>query len=193
MLNEHIVATAIYYYDVSNTTESRIRFRQEDCLSEMELRYEQSDHRPLAEIFGADSLREEAAVQELGAVSTPHGRLLCFPNTFQHKVEPFSLADKTQPGHRRFLVLWLVDPHYRITSTANVSPQQHHWWKPHTLRRVLDSSGLPPELQDMVRDETGDPIAMAEAKELRLELMKERTKLMPSIGGNFEQYNLCEH
>lgn len=29
MLNEHIAATAIYYYDVSNTTTSRIRFRQD--------------------------------------------------------------------------------------------------------------------------------------------------------------------
>lgn len=174
MLNEHIVATSIYYYDVSNTTESRIRFRQEAQLDDMGMNYAQDEHRPLCEIFGTDSLRDEPAVQELGSVTTPHGRLLCFPNTLQHKVEPFSLADKTRPGHRRFLVLWLVDPNYRIASTANVPPQQHQWWKPHGLNPVLEQSGLPPELQDMVREETAEwPIGLKQAKELRLELMQD--------------------
>ena len=194
MLNEHIVSTAIYYYDVSNATQSRIRFRQEAYVEYTEMHYEQDDHGPLSEIFGTESLRDEPAVQELGSVTTPHGRLLCFPNTLQHKVEPFSLADRTQPGHRRFLVLWLVDPNYRIASTANVPPQQHDWWEPHTIRRVMMNSGLPPELQDLVREETGEwPIGMEEAKRLRLELMSERTKLMPTVEGNFDEYNFCEH
>lgn len=193
-MNEHIVATSTYYYDVSNTTESRISFRQEADIDYWAVNYEQDDHEPLSEIFGAESLRQEPAVQELGAIKTPQGRLLCFPNTLQHKVEPFRLVDKTQPGHRRFLVLWLVDPHYRIVSTGNVPPQQHHWWEPHALRQVLNRSGLPTELQDMVRDEIAEwPLGMKEAKELRLKLMAERTKLMPSIEGNFEEYNFCEH
>lgn len=46
----------------------------------------------------------------------------------QHRVSPFKLADPTKPGHRRFIALWLVDPHYRIISTANVPPQQSAWW-----------------------------------------------------------------
>lgn len=28
----------------------------------------------------------------------------------------------------RFIALWLVDPHIRTISTANVPPQQHDWW-----------------------------------------------------------------
>ena len=44
MLNEHIVATSIYYYDVYNTTESRIHFRQEAEMDEMGFLYRQSEH-----------------------------------------------------------------------------------------------------------------------------------------------------
>jgi Protein of unknown function (DUF4246) len=46
----------------------------------------------------------------------------------QHRVSPFKLQDPTKPGHRRFIALWLVDPHQRIVSTANVPPQQLDWW-----------------------------------------------------------------
>ena len=194
MLNEHIVVTAIYYYDVENTTESRIRFRQEANIEYTEMDYEQDDHEPLSQIFGTESLRGEPAVQELGSISTPHGRLLGFPNTLQHKVEPFRLVDPTRPGHRRFLVLWLIDPHYRIASTANVPPQRYDWWEPYTLRRVMNRSGLPAELLDMVREDTfGAHMSMDEAKQVRLELMAERTNLMPTIKGNFQEYYFCEH
>lgn len=41
MLNEHIAATALYYYDVDNVTESRISFRTEADMDEMEMVYEQ--------------------------------------------------------------------------------------------------------------------------------------------------------
>lgn len=46
----------------------------------------------------------------------------------QHRVSHFRLQDPTKPGHRRFIALWLVDPHQRIVSTANVPPQQLDWW-----------------------------------------------------------------
>ena len=52
MLNEHIVATAIYYYDVDNITSSGIRFRHEADLDDCELQYEQDDHGPLSTVFG---------------------------------------------------------------------------------------------------------------------------------------------
>ena len=58
----------------------------------------------------------------------------------------------------------------------------------------MQDSGLPAELQEMVREETGEwPMGLNEAKELRLQLMQERTKLMPTVERNFEQYNFCEH
>lgn len=43
MLNEHIAATALYYYDVENVTESRISFRTGAELDSMQMRYEQGE------------------------------------------------------------------------------------------------------------------------------------------------------
>lgn len=41
MLNEHIAATALYYYDVDNVTDAKISFRTEAELDGMDMRYEQ--------------------------------------------------------------------------------------------------------------------------------------------------------
>jgi hypothetical protein len=97
----------------------------------------------------------------------------------QHRVSSFELEDETKPGHRRFIALWLVDPHKRIISTANVPPQQQDWWlesvfgstektrdaaiakMPAELVTLLQGKGLsanisggegtlPPELMEMV-------------------------------------------
>lgn len=194
MLNEHIVATAIYYYDVENTSESRISFRQEASLDNMDMSYEQDDHQPLAEIFGTDSLRDEPAIQDLGTITTPQGRLLVFPNTLQHKVASFGLKDRTKPGHRRFIVLWLVDPNYHIMSTAHVPPQQYQWRAEENERLLRVGERLPPELADMVQEGVKEGLMkLDDAKQLRLELMAERTKLMPTVERNFDSYNFCEH
>ena len=166
----------------------------EAILHDDELSYEQGDHEPLAKVFGVASMQDEPAVQNLGSVQCKPGRLLAFPNTLQHRVQPFGLMDPTRAGHRRFLVLWLVDPTYRVMSTANVPPQQHDWVAPETVDRVLAGRDLAAELQDMIKEHTTDyPMSLKTARELRLELMQERTKLMPSVERGFESYNLCEH
>lgn len=166
----------------------------EAIIDEMEISYEQDDHWPIAEVYGAASMRDEPAVQNLGSLQCKAGRMLAFPNTLQHRVQPFKLVDPTRAGHRRFLVLWLVDPNYRIASTANVPPQQHDWLGPETIDKVLAEKDIAAELQDMIKEHTNDyPMSLETAKELRLELMQERTKLMPSVESNFETYNLCEH
>jgi hypothetical protein len=138
-------------------------------------------------------MRDEPAVQVLGGVATPQGRMLAFPNTLQHQVNAFELADKTRPGHRRFLVLWLVDPHYRICSTANVPPQRHDWWEEKAVPQVPFWK-LPREVVDMVMKNANDwPMSLDRAKELRMALMMERTRMTGSLEVGFEQYNLCEH
>lgn len=179
MMNEHIVATSILYYDVENVTTARISFRQNADLDE-EMEYEQDDHGPICVVFGTDSLRDEAKLQPLGSVATPNGRLLAFPNTLQHRVEPFELADKNKSGHRRFLVLWLVDPNYRLPSTSIVPPQQQDWW---STKLGSDASTL----QDR------GLMTLDEAKAVRLELMDERTKREQATAGATEEYNFCEH
>ncbi|KAJ0118767.1 hypothetical protein J7T55_013021 [Diaporthe amygdali] len=193
LLNEHIAATAIYYYDVDNLTESKISFRTAADLDSMDFHYEQDDHAPIAEIFGISSgkLRQEPAIQNLGSVTTPEGRLLVFPNTLQHKVEPFELIDQTRPGHRRYLVLWLVDPHYRICSTRNVPPQQESWRAAAETESAPDSDDSDSETMGSEADD--DWMSLEEAKRLRLELMAERTRAMEDVERATEEYNFCEH
>lgn len=160
----------------------------------MELSYEQDEHEPIEQVFGVQSLRDEPAVQQLGSLKCKEGRLLAFPNTLQHRVEPFKLVDPSRPGHRRFLVLWLVDPNYRIASTANVPPQQHDWIARETIDKILAKQDMAAELEDMIKEYTDDyPMSLDTAKKLRLELMKERTTLMPHVENNVGVYNFCEH
>jgi Protein of unknown function (DUF4246) len=196
MLNERIVGTAIYYYDVFNVTISTLRFRNEAKIDEYNLpSYEQDDHAPVAELFGMASLsvNDEPAIQEIGAVETKEGRMLAFPNTLQHKVEPFELIDKSKPGHRRFLVLWLVEPGFRIVSTANVGPQQKDLYL-RELRNTRWAAKLPIEVEDMVEDMVVDGLMDSEeAKRLREDLMDERTTFGDVVRDGFRGYNLCEH
>ena len=116
-LNEHICASAIYYYSSSNITPSRLSFRQM-CLDEntFDIGYEQNDDRWLSEVFGCED--GESTVQDVGSVETREGRMVSFSNVLQHRVSPFELEDKTLPGHRKILAIFLVDPHVRIISYA---------------------------------------------------------------------------
>jgi hypothetical protein len=180
MQNEHIAATAIYYYDVHNTKTARISFRQDATLEDYDLKYEQDDHEPLAKLFGIETCCGQVTgsppVQIIGSIQTLDRRLVAFPNTLQHQINPFELQDKSQPGHRRFLVLWLVDPHFRVLSTANVPPQQKDWWDEAGISPVGPMQGVP--VQNMM--------TLEEAKEYRLELMKERTVFHDTMEGNQE-------
>jgi hypothetical protein len=115
---------------------------------------------------------EESSVQELGGVETFPGRLLAFPNVMQHKVSPFELEDKAKPGHRKILVAFLVDPHIRVISTANVPPQRQDWWS-EEMRNVEPLADLPEELFDMIMNEI-IPVSWDEAVEYRQQLMDER-------------------
>ncbi|OLN95655.1 hypothetical protein CCHL11_04972 [Colletotrichum chlorophyti] len=193
-LNEHICATALYYYDNDNITDSRLAFRttadREDL--SLELRYEQDDHYSIGRTFKIDSQGDTN--QDLGSVLTREGRLLAFPNVYQHCVAPFELAEKTRPGHRKILALFLVDPAIPIISTANVPPQQRHWWKqvatPHN--RI---GPLPPEITEMVLDNMEFPIGLNGAKKIREELMKERTAIGEAMMSEISNshWNFCEH
>jgi len=113
-------------------------------------------------------------VQYVGDVATKEGRLLTFPNVFQHRVLPFQLLDKTKHGHGKILALFLVDPHIRIMSSANIPCQQREWWAQEILGHGLFRR-LPAEMQnEIIGNITGFPISIKEAKKLRLELMEER-------------------
>ncbi|KFA54266.1 hypothetical protein S40293_07830 [Stachybotrys chartarum IBT 40293] len=167
LLNEKIVGTALYYLDSENITTSHLDFRM------------QTDHyqTELMELVGQDrfswlqlvygtNLRNAPCLQNYGSVETKQGRLVAFPNTFQHRVSPFELKDKTKPGHRRFIAIWLVDPLTRIISTANVPPQQQNWWLDQAFGklRVPDANKVPQPIAKLILERApGDKIEALQA------------------------------
>lgn len=157
-MNEHIVGTAIYYLDSENVTPSYLQFRMQTDGEQIQnkMRVGQDAYMWLERVYGTDLGTYGSCLQNYGDVETKEGRLLAFPNVFQHRVSPFELADPTRPGHRRIMVLWLVDPEMRIISTANVPPQQRAWWLDSTFANMTDSeaAGMPPEVAQIMLEMT---------------------------------------
>lgn len=199
-MNEHICATALYYYDNENITESRLMFRttanREDLRNE--IAYDDTHYFFLDRMFalrdgGGWMLDGASTTQDIGSVLTKQGRAVFFPNTYQHKVQPFSLADKSKPGHRKVLALFLVDPAIPIISTANVPPQQRHWWPG---EKHLRSSGrVPPEVGDMILENADYVMGRREAEEMRRELMAERGMMQQDSIDWLQKgdFSFCEH
>lgn len=145
------------------------------------------------DVFGGE--QQGPAVQYVGDVVTREGRLLTFPNVFQHRVLPFKLLNSTQPGHRKILALFLVDPHIRVISSANVPCQQREWYEQEILGQRQFQT-LPAEMQNRVISNVAEfPISIEEAKEIRLELMEERKVFVRRHDQKFERevFALCEH
>ncbi|OOQ82767.1 hypothetical protein PEBR_37508 [Penicillium brasilianum] len=190
-LNERIAASAIYYYDSENITPSSLAFRHRGMDDMMDISYEQSQHEFLQQIYGFhEDFRNhniELITQELGSVVSKEGRIITFPNTLQHQVSPFSLADPSKPGHRKIIALFLVDPHLRIISSANVPPQREDW-RPETQKHGEGA-------QQVLDGEAVNSITMEEAKAYRVELMAERGLQSQKNNDAFQtgEFCLCEH
>ncbi|CAF3573862.1 unnamed protein product [Fusarium graminearum] len=215
-MNEHIVGTALYYLDSENVTSSSLAFRMQTTYDQWDLQEKvgQDSYSWLEQVFGTD-LSGGSCLQQYGKVETKEGRLLAFPNVFHHRVSSFKLQDEAKPGHRRFIALWLIDPHTRIINTGNVPPQQHSWWMerafgntenfpiPHPIATIVSEAApdhlgiqaavergrpLPNELMEMVKREAGDcvmPMSLQEAKEHRLKLMEERSRSQTKVDSNW--------
>ncbi|KAF2008441.1 hypothetical protein BU24DRAFT_497902 [Aaosphaeria arxii CBS 175.79] len=192
-LNEHICATAIYYYDCENVTDSQLSFRQAFDLEDMTMKPAQSEYASMEAFYGIE--QEGSSVMNLGSVLTKEDRLITFPNVLQHQVQPFSLADNSKPGHRKILGMFLVDPHIQVLSTANVPPQRKDWWADE-IRNIGRFADLPKEIFDMVIDAVDDfPISWDDADDIRDQLMEERGASSESITANMEgdTFYFCEH
>ncbi|KAJ5058413.1 hypothetical protein J3E72DRAFT_222606 [Bipolaris maydis] len=127
-MNEKICATSLYYLDSDNITDDSLSFRMqvpEDIERWPEFDVEQDSDHWLEQIYGTilGCANGGPRLQNYASVQTRQGRLLAFPNVFQHRVSSFKLIDPTKPGHCRFIALWLVDPARPIISTANIPPQ----------------------------------------------------------------------
>ncbi|KAL0575762.1 hypothetical protein V5O48_006205 [Marasmius crinis-equi] len=187
-LNEHICASAVYCYEQSNVTESRLAFRQLTNPQDLqEMDPPEDDIGGIETLFG---IRQHGpCVQTLGSVVMKEGRLLVFPNVLQYQVQPFELADRTKPGYRKILAIYLVDPYIRTLSTANVPPQQSDWWA-EGFRKDASTrlSRLPVELMDKVVQMTDEwPISLGEAKKIKKDLLSRRGKYVDRVNRDYEQ------
>ncbi|TFK79080.1 hypothetical protein K466DRAFT_606414 [Polyporus arcularius HHB13444] len=195
MANERIVATGLYYYASENITESRLAFRVQvgtDAES-MDMQYQQSDNRGYRAVFGFAN--DDALNQELGHIVAEEDKCIAFPNIYQHRVEPFELADRSRPGHRKILAFFLTDPFEVVHSTMNVPPQQREWYLDE-MNRIPALRKLPRELFDMIAEYVLEgTITRAEAEADREELMEERKNFVMEHNEEvFEvSFNLCEH
>ena len=122
----------------------------------------------------------------LGSVATRQDLLLVFPNVLQHRVSPFKLADPTKPGYRKILAMFLVDPHIRVISTANVPPQRRDWWA-ELVRRVPRFARLPTEIFNQIIEQVEEPCGMEEAKRGREDLMARRGAMNDEINDDMNE------
>ncbi|TBU40242.1 hypothetical protein BD309DRAFT_1082863 [Dichomitus squalens] len=195
MANEKIVATGLYYYACDNITESRLAFRAQvgtDSES-INMLYVNGDRRAWKTTYGMGS--EEPLNQNLGSIVAAEGKCVVFPNIYQHRVQPFELADKTKPGHRKILCFFLVQPFVTIASTSRVPPQQREWILDE-MERAPPLQRLPRELFDMVVDYAlASTSTRKQAENDREELMEERKNFVVTHNEEvFEvPFNSCEH
>lgn len=188
MRDEAIVASAIYYAACENVSASRLAFREQV----EEPNYEQYDNEGVELMFG---LSDGGALnQPLGACSTLARRLLAWPNTLQHRVSPFELADPSKPGRRAIVVAFLVDPYVKVLSTAAVPPQQREWLLME-LRAMPRFFRLPRDCFDCIAQHITSGMSFADAAERRVRLMGERSQFVQGSNANwFERsFSLCEH
>lgn len=116
-------------------------------------------------------------MNHLGSAHTAKHRCIAFPNSYQHRVSPFELVEKSKPGYRKVLALFLVDPERRRVSTRVVPPQQREWRTADIAanRALKDGLGkLAPEIVDRIGSMAGGLVTRQEAEEYRLEMIKER-------------------
>ena len=158
-----------------------------------ELQYEQNETFDIRRAFAIEPSSD--VIQDVGAVLTRPNRSLFFPNLYQHHVSPFRLDDPTKPGHRKILALFLVDPSIPVISTANVPPQQRHWWERQVNFKKTSIGQLPPEIRDSVFSQNGLPMDEKRAKLVREELMQERSGLQAKGEERLRhtEWNFCEH
>lgn len=188
-MNEHIIGTALYYLDSENVTPSHLHFRMQTLEEQEDLDAPQDAYFWLQKVYGTRLALGDGnlCIQNYGSVETKEGRLLAFPNVFQHRASPFELIDKTKPGHRRFIALWLVDPHVRVISTANVPPQQQNWWMENTFDNITESQaeGIPPTVAELILERAPDHAGLQEALKSGQRLPQEIVKMVrEEVGGS---------
>lgn len=182
-INEDIVATVLYYYDMENIEESKLSFK----FAFEDPPYEQGDEQYCNDFYGIKD--GDNMTKHLGDVVAQKGRVTVFPNSFQHHVDAFKLKDVTKPGFRKILCFFLVDPHNTMVKATDVVPfQNEEWVKDEALMKKYFPDVDAKDLKTMTEKE---------AKDYRDELMSER-KVVIEDDEDYENaytrtFFLCEH
>ncbi|KAJ8324237.1 hypothetical protein O5D80_007433 [Batrachochytrium dendrobatidis] len=165
-INESIVATGLYYYDVENITTPELDYREAVDRFDRQ----KASNMYWKDVYGID--QESPQNQYIGLLEVSNGRCVVYPNRYQHKEQSFKLADPTQPGHCKILTFFVVNPVCRIVSTAHVAPQQPQWYN-----SSLDKTPIPPELWNDATQYIQGVQSPAKAKHYRDELTSDRTRI----------------
>ncbi|KAJ1812600.1 hypothetical protein LPJ60_006519 [Coemansia sp. RSA 2675] len=179
--NECIIATGIFFYDVVNTSQCSLEFREpfnaaHDVSTEME--YAAIIHTYDLDMDFAGGF--DRTSQELGKVDIKDGLCVVFPNTYQYKMSRIVRGIASKPGHCKMLTFYYVDPSKHIPSTKIVPPQQKDWW----MEQVLASKplcNLPLLVVDGIMDRVDSPISLKNIKQIRLDMEAEVKKKMASV------------
>ena len=175
MSHEEIVCTCLYVLDRDDGMDGgEIEFKRAFLRDEANFVFSSVNQmrHPAHEQLIAEGLHP------LGTVETRKGRLVVFPNSHVHRVKTLrnvlqdqgsssnAVADSktVATAKRRIVVFFIVNPLKRIVSTREVAPQQ---------------------------DYAGGTMSMADAKEHRLQLMRERK--YKKQDWNVREIELCEH
>ena len=237
LADERIVATACVYLESENVGETKLSFRTEikppkenydldwiGCghteptrtrAEEGEWKIDAGDYEGANAIYGFEKGEEVSwqpsspslLIQPRGVSRTLSGRVLAWPNTLQHCVQPFELENKALPGRRTILCFFLVDPTKRIRSTATVPPQQREWLQLEARALLIHiSPPLPFDIRSHIIGFVGGgnnamplspgTITYEEAADRRLRLMRERkaTEQNARVGEySVASVTFCEH
>ncbi|KAK1835002.1 hypothetical protein QBC39DRAFT_299885 [Podospora conica] len=195
-ITDRIVAAAVVVIDSHNVAPQSIDFRVQAELCAAEFGYLKPTERRALEItFGLPEEPTEPedrvpALQELGSVRLPVGRLVAYPNALQHRLQPLHLIEDTSPGHQDRLTLLLVDPHYRLCSTANVPPQRHDWWFDASLEGLDWPNKLPLEMIYEIESYVEDfPIGMARGRAWQAKMHHDQQVCQDSINDYTPKYH----
>jgi len=202
MLNDHIVAGAILVVESTNTKPAEMEFRVEadlnldllNCgyLSEEELMALEKVYGLQRHPWKVDDC--EQAVQNLGVMKIPAGRVVAYPNVLQHRLRPLELVDPSRPGHQYMLTCFLVDPHYRVCSTKNVPPQRHDWWIDE-ITRLCNWPWLPAEIYTEItqHDDVYDfPVGKRRAKEWKERMDDQMEICREAVDFGIDRYKFRE-
>ncbi|KAK1237888.1 hypothetical protein MKX08_002467 [Trichoderma sp. CBMAI-0020] len=176
-LNEHIVSTAMFCYNVQNITDNYIYFGAVAHGVNLDPHSHSMPREVTLRAYGVNP--EENNFQVLGRVRVHPDNAIFYPNVYKHRHGPFSLADRSKNGHLKYFKLYLVDPAIPIISTANVPPQQYDWWTECKIHNQgLDIvQRLPPELKEIVNSYVDFPIDGEEESKIHREIELHREEL----------------